>query len=128
MPMTRKIIIILGLAVTLLLAGAGPILAQPSKSFTGKISEIAKGAELDIAKHGIYYIVRLDEYPNVQFRLSPDDAARYGLIDKMGPTGVVTPKMNKGVGWRVKITCDARYLGDSKYPTYMVTDFKKLSD
>ena len=31
---------------------------------------------------------------------------RYGLIEQAGPTGVVTPKMSKGIGWKVKLTCD----------------------
>ncbi len=44
--------IILGLALVFLLGVVGPVAGQTTKTFTGKISEIAKGSELDIAKHG----------------------------------------------------------------------------
>jgi len=70
----------------------------------------------------------LDEYPRAQFRLTLDDAVRYGLIEKAGPTGVVTPKMSKGIGWKVKLTCDPNYAGDPKSPTYKVTSLVKLGD
>jgi hypothetical protein len=72
--------------------------------------------------------VRLAENPNVQFRLTQEDAERYGLIARGGPTGVVTPKMSKGIGWRVKLTCDPYYAGDIKNPTYRVKSLEKLED
>jgi len=125
---TRNGKIILILALVLFLAGVGPVLGQASKIFTGKISEIATGTELNIGKRATFYIVRLDEYVNVQFRLTSDDAVRYGLIEKAGPTGVVTPKMSKGIGWKVKFTCDPNYIGDLKTPTYRVTSLVKLAD
>ena len=53
---------------------------------------------------------------------------RYGLIEKAGPTGVVTPKMSKGIGWRVKLTCNPSYTGRFKAPTYRVTSLVKLGD
>ncbi len=52
MLVTRKSKLILGLVLVLLLVDLGPIFGQASKIFTGKITEIAKGTELDIAKHG----------------------------------------------------------------------------
>ena len=60
--MNRKSKLIIGLVLVLLLVDLGPIFGQASKVFTGKITEIAKGMELDIAKHGTFYILRLDEY------------------------------------------------------------------
>ncbi len=126
--MMRKTKIIIGLVLVLLLVDLGPIFGQASKVFTGTISEIAKGTELDIAKHETFYILRLNEYVKEQFRLSSEDAVRYGLIEKAGPTGVVTPKMSKGIGWKVKLTCNPSYAGDLKSPTYRVTSLVKLGD
>jgi len=134
--MTRKVNIIIGLVLVLLLVDVGPTLAQyggttpaqATKTFTGKITEIAMGTELDIAKYAKFYIVRLKEYPETQFRFTLEDAERYGLIARGGPTGVVTPKMSKGIGWRVKLTCDPYYAGDIKTPTYRVTELQKLED
>ena len=125
---TRKNKLIIGLVLVLLLVDLGPIFGQASKIFTGKITEIAKGTELDINKRDTFYILRLDEYVNVQFRLSSEDAVRYGLIEQAGPTGVVTPKMSKGIGWRVKLTCNQGYAGNIKSPTYRVTSLVKLGD
>jgi hypothetical protein len=126
--MMRKSKLIIGLVLVLLLVDLGPIFGQASKVFTGTISEIAKGTELDIAKQGTFYILRLNEYVKEQFRLSSEDAVRYGLIEQAGPTGVVTPRMSKGIGWRVKLTCDPSYAGDLKSPTYRVTSLVKLAD
>ena len=134
--MTPKFKLIIGLALVLLLLEVGPTLgqygqttpAQATKIFTGKIAEIAMGTELDVAKYARYYIVRLAEYPNIQFRFTQEDAERYGLVARGGPTGVVTPRMSKGIGWRVKLTCNPLYAGDIKNPTYLVTALEKLED
>ena len=128
MLVTRKSKLIIGLVLVLLLVDLGPIFGQASKIFTGKITEIAKGTELDINKRETFYILRLDEYVRVQFRLTSEDAVRYGLIEKSGLTGVVTPKMSKGLGWKVKLTCNPSYAGDLKNPTYRVTALQKLGD
>ncbi|MCX5891681.1 MAG: hypothetical protein NTW80_01705 [Deltaproteobacteria bacterium] len=125
---TRKSKLIIGFALVLLLVDLGPIFGQASKTFTGKIVEIATGTELGINKKDTFYILRLDEYVNIQFRLTSEEAVRYGLIEKAGPTGVVTPKMSKGIGWRVKLTCNPSYAGDLKTPTYRVTSLVKLAD
>ena len=41
---------------------------------------------------------------------------RFGVIEKSGPTGVVTPKMSKGMGWKVKLTCNSTSFGDLQGP------------
>jgi hypothetical protein len=128
MLVTRKSRLIIGLVLVLLLVDLGPIFGQASKVFTGTITEIARGTDLGIAKHETFYILRLNEYVREQFRLTSEDAGRYGLIEKAGPTGVVTPKMSKGIGWKVKLTCDPAYAGDKKSPTYRVTSLVKLGD
>ncbi len=119
---------ILGLALVLLVAMVGPVSGQTTKTFTGKITEIARGSELDIAKTDIFYMIKLEEYPKVRFRLTPEDAARFGVIDKSGPTGVVTPKMSKGMGWKVKLTCNANNFGDFNVPVYKVTALERLDN
>ncbi len=83
---------------------------------------------MDLNKKDIFYTLKLSEYPKIQFRLTPADAARFGVIDKAGPTGVVTPKMSKGMGWRVKLTCDNKNLGEYKAPVYKVTSLVRLED
>jgi hypothetical protein len=118
--------IIFGLALVLLMAGIGPGFAQATKTFTGKITEIAKGTELDVDRRDIYYIVRLDEYPDIQFRLSPEDAVRFGVISSAGPTAILSPKMSKGMGWKVKLTCDASTPRSLKAPVYRVISLVKL--
>ena len=123
---TRNGKIILGLALVLLMAGGEPAFAQATKTFTGKITEIAKGTELDIDRKGTFYIVRLDEYPDIEFRLSHEDAVRFGVIEAAGPTVVLSPKMSKGLGWKVKLTCDANKSGPLKTPVYKVISLKRL--
>jgi hypothetical protein len=123
---TRNGKIILGLALVLLIAGVGPAFAQATKDFTGKITEIAKGTELNVNKKDIFYIVRLDEYPNTQFRLSLEDARRFGVIGETGATAVLSPKMSTGLGWKVKLTCDADKTGSLKSPIYKVISLARL--
>jgi hypothetical protein len=120
--------IILGLALVFLLASVGPGFAQATKTFTGKITEIAKGTELGLGKKDIFYTLQLDEYPNIKFRLSTEDAVRFGVIKDAGPTGVVTPKHSKGLGWKVKLACDPKNLGQIKTPVYQVTSLVRLAN
>jgi hypothetical protein len=118
----------LALLLALLLAGSGPVFGQATKTFTGKISEIARGTELDVGRHGNFYILRLEEYPQASFRLSPEDAVRFGVINPTGTTGLLTPRMSKGLGWKVKLTCEARYTGESESPTYRVLAVQRLEN
>lgn len=125
---SRRSKLVVVFVLIFLLVDLGPIFGQAAKTFTGKITEIARGTELDVARHAKFFVVRLEEYPRAQFRLSQDDAERYGLIAPGGPTGVVTPKMSKGIGWRVRLTCEGNYAGTRKAPTYRVTSLEKLSN
>lgn len=124
MLVTRKIL--LGMVLVLLLAYIGPVLAQSGKSFTGKITEIAKGTELDLYKKDTFYILRLEEFPQIQFRLSPAEAVRSGVIEGTGNTEILTPKMTKGLGWKVRLTCDPKPTGELKTPVYKVLSLKRL--
>ena len=128
MKTTRNDKIILGLALVFLMAQAGPVSAQPTKTFTGVVKEIGKATNLNIGQTDTFYIVKLDNYPNAEFRLPPGDAIRYGLIESAGPSAVVTPKQGKGLGWKVKLTCDAKNLGEVKAPIYRVTSLERLND
>jgi hypothetical protein len=120
--------VLLGLGLVLLIAWAGAAQGQATKTFTGKITEIAKGRELDIGKREIFYNLRLDEHPTVQFHLSPQDAVRFGVIEATGPTTVLTPKQSKGLGWKVKLNCDPKNLGSVKTPIYKVISLERLND
>ena len=86
------------MVLVLLLVDLGPIFGQASKIFTGKITEIAKGTELDIAKHGTFYILRLDEYAKVQFRLTSEDAVSYRADREGGADGGSDPQDEQGYG------------------------------
>ncbi len=119
---------ILGLVLVFLLGVGGPVAGQTTKTFTGKINAIDKGTELDIAKTAVFYTIRLEEHPKIKFRLTPEDAVKFGIIDSAGPTGVVTPKMSKGLGWKVKLTCDASSFGELKAPTYKVISVERLEN
>jgi hypothetical protein len=120
--------IILSMALAFLLAGSGPVFGQATKTFTGKISEIAKGSELDINKRDIFYTLRLAEHPGILFRLTPEEAVRFGVIEATGNTVVLTPRMSKGLGWKVKVTCEARYTLGSESPTYRVLAVERLEN
>jgi len=120
--------IILGLTLVFLMALVGAAAGQVTKTFTGTISEIAKGTELDVGQRGIFYVVRLEEHPKIHFRLSPEDAVRFGVIDATGTTGVLTPKKSKGLGWKVSLDCDPNKTGPLDAPSYKVISLKRLGD
>jgi hypothetical protein len=124
----RRIKALLGLWLVVVLAWAGAAHAQATKTFTGKIIEIARGTQLDIGKHDTFYVVRLEEYPTTEFRISSKDAVHFGVIDATGPTAVVTPKMSKGLGWKVKLACEDKNLGLVKTPIYKVISLERLND
>lgn len=98
-----------------------------TQTFTGKITEITKGNELGLDKHGSFYTLRLEEYPNIQFHVSPQDAVAFGVVEP-GGTMVLTPKHIKGLGWKVKLTCDGEKLGSLKAPVYKVKNLVRLAD
>jgi hypothetical protein len=118
----------LSLALVVGFNGGGPATPHGVKYFTGKITEIARGSEMEPGKRENFYMLRLDEAPNTTFRLSPKDAVRFGVIEAAGPAAVVTPKMSKGLGWRVKLTCNAPPTGSLKAPVYQVTSLERLGD
>ena len=126
-PMHRSKVL-LGLGLVLVIAWAGAAHGQASKTFTGKITEIARGTQLDLGKKDTFYILRLEEYPKIEFRLASEDAVRFGVIEAAGPTAVVTPKKSKGLGWKVKLICDAKNLGSVKAPIYKVISLERLDD
>jgi hypothetical protein len=119
---------LLGLGLVLVIAWAGAAHGQVTKSFTGKITEIARGTQLDVGKKGTFYMVRLEEYPKIEFRLAPEDAVRFGVVEAGGPAQVVTSKMSKGLGWKVKLDCDANKTGSLKIPVYKVISLVRLGD
>ena len=120
--------IILSIALAFLLVGIGPVFGQATKTFTGKISEIAKGSELGIARRDIFYTLRLAEHPGILFRLTPEEAVRSGVIEATGNTVVLTPRMSKGLGWNVKLDCDPGNTGSRDTPVYKVISLEKLTD
>ena len=110
------------LVLVLLLVDLGALFGQATKTFTGKISEISKGTELDINQHGTFYTLRLEEQPKISFRLSNADAVRFGVVD---PTGMLTPKKSKGLGWQVKLDCNPKNIGSHRCPGLQGDLFKE---
>jgi len=119
---------LLGLGLGLVIAWAGAAHGQAGKPFTGKITGIARGTQLEIGKKDTFYILQLADYPKTEFRLAHEDAVRFGVIEAAGPTAVVTPKQSKGLGWRVKLICDGKNLGLVKAPIYKVISLERLND
>jgi hypothetical protein len=114
--------------LVLALAGAVAAQAQDTKTFTGKITEVARATQLDLGKTDTFYVLRLEEYPNLEFRLPSGEAVRSGVIAAGGVTGILTPKQSKGLGWKVRLTCDANKTGPLKTPAYKVHSLEKLGD
>jgi hypothetical protein len=119
---------LLGLGLALVIAWAGVAHGQATKSFTGKIMEITRGTQLDVGKKDTFYTVRIEDYPNIEFRLASEDAVRFGVVAAGGPAQVVTSKMSTGLGWKVKLTCDAKKTGSLKSPVYKVISLVRLGD
>ena len=119
---------LLGLGLVLVIAWTGAAFGQATKSFSGKITEIAKGTQLDVGKRGTFYMLRLEDHPNIEFHLASEDAVRFGVVAAGGPAQVATSKMSKGLGWKVKLTCDAHKTGSLKNPVYKVMSLVRLDD
>jgi hypothetical protein len=128
MAPNRRYLALLICCLALVISWAGAARAQETKTFTGKITEIARATELDLAKTGTFYVLRLEEHPNIEFRLSSKEAVRAGVIAAGGMTGILTPKQSKGLGWKVQLTCDANKTGPLKTPVYQVLSLEKLGD
>ncbi len=118
---------LVGLMLALVIAWAPAAQGPATQTFTGKITGVSKGMELDLNKHGSFYTIRLEEYPNIQFHVSPQDAVDSGVIEP-GGTMVLTPKHIKGMGWKVKLTCDGEKTGSLKAPVYKVKALERLGD
>ena len=124
--MSWRNLTLIGLMLVLVIAWGPAPQGPATQTFTGKITEIAKGTELGLDKHGSFYTIRLEEYPNIQFHVSPQDAVSFGVIEPGGT--VLTPKNMKGLGWKVKLTCDGEKLGSLKAPVYKVKNLVRLAD
>jgi hypothetical protein len=124
----RKIKLVIVMVLVLLLVDLAALCGQGTKTYTGKIREIAKGTELDVNQHGTFYILRLEGQPKISFRLSPQDAVRFGVIDPTGTTGLLTPKKSKGLGWQVELNCNPENIGSRDVPVYKVTSLVRVDD
>jgi len=125
MLITCRSKVLLGLWLAVVLGWAGAAQGQAvTKTFTGIIKEIGKATSI---RGDIFYIIKLEEYPNPEFRISAKDAAHFGVIDAAGPTGVVTPKKSKGIGWKVKLTTENKYEGTLNAPSYRVISLERLN-
>jgi hypothetical protein len=127
MHLSRRTIITTLLLLAFCLAGALASSGAATAIFTGKIQEIRKATALGLGKRETFYTIKLDTKPKYEFRFSEDDAVSYGLVDAAGPSMVVTPKMKKGLGWKVTLTCDGP-TGSLSAPVYRVKALKRLDN
>jgi hypothetical protein len=128
MNLSRKTIMTTLLLLAFFLTGALASYGAPAiATFTGKIQDIRKATTLGPGKRGTFYTIKLANEPRTEFRLSDDDAVRYGLVAAVGPSMVVTPKMKKGLGWKVRLTCD-NPTGSLSAPVYRVRSLERLDN
>lgn len=92
--------------------------------FVGKIQEVGSKTTLTPTSTEKYLVIKLDSKPNIDFRLTATDAARFGLIEAKGPSPIITPGRVKGLGWKVRLTCDKQTTFSESI--YMVTNLEKL--
>lgn len=124
--MLRKVIplIVLVCAVTVLAA-----VAQDKVTFEGKIEEIAVRTTISPVGQGRTeknLAIKLDSKPNLDISVSARDAVKFGLIDTEQPSAVLAPGRIKGVGWKVRLTCDKKTNMSLADPFYIVTKLERL--
>ena len=94
-------------------------------TFVGKIEEIAsKTVTGPVGAMEKYLSIKLDSKPKLDFRVTNIDASRFGLIDTAQPSAVLTPGKIKGLGWKVRLTCDKKTTMSDPY--YLVTNLERL--
>ncbi|OGP71738.1 MAG: hypothetical protein A2Y80_01725 [Deltaproteobacteria bacterium RBG_13_58_19] len=111
----------------LVLLGAFTVLtaaAQTRLTYVGKIQEIASKTGLTLGSSGKYLALRLDSQPKLDFRLTVEDGVRFGLIEETGTSAVLTPGRLKGLGWKVRLTCEKKATFTDTL--YWVTNLERL--
>jgi len=122
--MLKKIILLLIVIWPLTALAAGE--QSMGLIFTGKIEEISSRTDMmpNIGAREKFLIIKLDSKPKTEFRITAKNAARFGLIDNEEPGAVITPGKIKGLGWKVRLTCDKK--GTFGEPYYLVSNLEKL--
>jgi hypothetical protein len=123
--MLKRIFLLVLLLVALAVFAEATAARDTGLTFTGKIEEVAiktsvgpmGGMEKNLA-------IKLDSKPKLDFRMSTGNAARYGLLETDQPSLVMTPGKIKGVGWKVRLTCDKKETMSEPY--YVVTRLERL--
>jgi hypothetical protein len=122
--MLKKVILLFVLicAATVFAAAA----QDSGLTFLGNIEEIStKTTMTPMGGMEKYLVLKLDSKPRIDFRVTGSDAARFGIIDSSQPSAVLTPDKIKGVGWKVRLTCNkSETLGGP--PIYLVTKLERL--
>ena len=126
--MTARGRIIPALLLAILLAWVGAASGQATVYFRGKITEISKAMAMGLGKTGTFFIIKLDSKPKLDFRISQEDAVKFGLIEATGSAAVLTPKQLKGVGWQVKLTCSKEEQTFGIAPIYWVRSVERMND
>jgi len=122
--MPKKVILLLVLiCVAPVVAGAA---SEGGLTFLGNIEEVSSKTQMTpMGATEKFLVIKLDSKPKIDFRITAGDAARFGLIDTTQPSAVLRPGQVKGIGWKVRLTCNKqeRFAGG---PIYMVVKLERL--
>jgi hypothetical protein len=119
----RVILLLVLICVAPVVAGAA---SEKGLTFVGNIEEISSKTQMSgIGAMERFLTIKLDSKPKLDFRITAGDAASFGLIDTAQPSAVLRPGQVKGVGWKVRLTCNKqeKFGGD---PIYMVVKLERL--
>jgi hypothetical protein len=123
----KVILLIVALGVVAMLAGTVPAALEQTTglTFVGKIEEISiKTTMTPVGGMEKFLAIKLDSKPKMDFRVPIKDAAHYGLIDTDHLSAVLTPGKIKGLGWKVRLTCNKQSTMND--PNYLVTNLQRL--
>ena len=119
--MLRKVFLL----VVLICLGTVFIAAAADVTFTGKIEEVAMKTVLTpLGGSEKILTIKLDTEPHLEFLVTAGDAIKIGLITSR-PSTVLLPSQVKGIGWKVRLTCEKRTTFGGE-PTYPVKKLKIL--
>lgn len=120
-----KRVIPLLLLLWLVMVGAGAA-QDKGLTYVGKIEEVATKTQMTaVGATDRFLTIKLDKHPGTEFRITTQDAANFGLIDTAKPSAVLRPGQVKGMGWKVRLTCD-RITAFGRDPVLQVIKLEKL--
>jgi len=125
MAMMLKKVILFFIVLSIPMMGLAAAEKTTGLTFVGKIEEIAiKNVISPTGPMEKYLSIKLDSKPKLDFQVTAAEASRYGLIDTDHASAILTPSKIKGLGWKVRLTCDKKFKITGE--TYIVTNVERL--